>query len=212
MRPATGLSADGPGNLLDAVTVASNEASRGKGAMIVMNDTILPARGTTKSNTTNVATFVAPNTGPLGSVVGDDVFFDSEPRHRHTTASEFRLDQLKALPQVEIIYGYAGDNSALIQAAVAAGARGIVFAGVGNGNLHPEVEKALAEARARGVAVVRSSRTGSGRVTLDAEVDDAKHGFVVSDDLSPQQARILLMLALARTNEPTRLQEIFFQY
>ena len=154
----------------------------------------------------------ARDTGPLGSVFFGKVNLYHSPTQVHTTESEFTVDELEALPQVDIIYGYAGDNSHLVDAAVAAGAQGIVYAGVGNGNFNPNVEQALAKAREQGVAVVRSARVGSGRVTLGAEVDDAEYGFVVADNLSPQKARILLTLGLTKTKEPAQLQEMFFKY
>lgn len=212
MRPATAISADGPANLYNAITLAAHPGARGKGVLLAMNETILGARDVTKSNTTNVATFRAQDTGPMGMVANGRVSFYSGPVRAHTSASEFQVDDRERLPPVEILYGYAGDNSAQVGAAVQAGAQGIVFAGVGNGNLNPAVEQALAQARAQGVAVVRGTRTGSGRVTTGAEVDDSQYGFVVADDLSPQQARVLLMLALTRTRDPQRLQEMFFKY
>ena len=212
MRPFTAMSADGPANIYEAVTLAVSAKARGQGVLVAMNDNILAARGVTKTNTTNVATFQDPDTGTLGTVANGKVFFYRQPVRAHTTASEFDIDGLEVLPSVDILYGYAGDNSALVDATVKAGAKGIVFAGVGNGNLHPGVEAALAKARQSGVAIVRSSRVRSGRVTLDAEIDDAKFGFVVADDLGPQKARVLLMLGLTQTQEPRALQELFFKY
>jgi L-asparaginase len=212
MRPFTAMSADGAVNIYAAVTLAASPKARGQGVLVAMNDNILAARGVTKTNTTNVATFQDPDTGALGTVANGKVSFYRRPVRAHTTVSEFDVDGLEVLPSVDILYGYAGDNSALVDATVEAGARGIVFAGVGNGNLHPGVEAALAKARQIDVAVVRSSRVQSGRVTLDAEIDDAKFGFVVADDLGPQKARVLLMLGLTQTREPQALQELFFKY
>lgn len=212
MRPATALSADGAMNLYNAVALAGSPEAKGKGVLQAMNETILGARDVTKTDTTNPATFKARDTGPLGSVFFGKVNFYNSPTRAHTTQSEFNIENLEALPRVDIIYGYAGDNSELVDAAVNAGAKGIVYAGVGNGNFNPNVEKALAKAREQGVAVVRSSRVGSGRVTLGAEVDDAKYGFVVADNLNPQKARVLLTLALTKTKNPQQLQEMFFKY
>ncbi len=212
MRPFTAMSADGPANIYEAVTLAASPKAKGQGVLVAMNDNILAARGVTKTNTTNVATFQDPDTGALGTVANGKVDFYRQPVRAHTTASEFDVDGIEALPQVDILYGYAGDNSALVDATVKAGARGIVFAGVGNGNLHPRVRAALAKASQGGVAIVRSSRVESGRVTLETEIDDAKYGFVVADDLGPQKARVLLMLGLTKTQEPQVLQELFFKY
>lgn len=212
MRPGTAMSADGAMNLFNAVSLAGHPEARGKGVLLTLNERVYGARDVTKGNTTNPATFQARNTGPMGSVFFGEVNLYEAPIQTHTAESEFRIDDLESLPQVDILYGYAGDSSHLVEAAVASGAKGIVFAGVGNGNFNPEVEAALAKAREEGVAVVRSARAGSGHVTLDAEVDDEKYGFVVADDLSAQKARILLTLALTETSEPERLQEIFFTY
>jgi L-asparaginase len=212
MRPSTAISADGPANIYNAVTLAVDPRARGQGVLVAMNDSIYAARDVAKTHTTNVATFQSPGAGPLGTAANGRVNFYSQPTRTHTTASEFSVDELDALPKVAILYGYAGDNSALVEASVNAGFAGIVFAGVGNGNLNPQVQKALAAAVKNGVAVVRSSRTGSGRVTLDGEVNDTKHGFVVADDLNPQKARVLLMLGLTRTRDPERIQEMFFKY
>ncbi len=213
MRPSTAISADGPANIYNAVTVAASPEAKGRGVLVVMNDTISGARDVTKANTSNVSTFQSPNTGSLGVVAGGKVFSSAgQASRRHTSQSELRVDELDALPEVAVLYGYAGDNSVLVDAAIKAGASGIVFAGVGNGNMNPNVQEALAEASKNDVVVVRSSRAGSGRVSLGAEVDDAKYGFVVSDDLNPQKARVLLMLALTKTKDPTQIQEMFFKY
>lgn len=212
MRPGTAMSADGAMNLFNAVALAGDDQARGKGVLLTLNERVYGARDVTKGNTTNPATFQARNTGPMGSVFFGEVNLYEAPVQVHTAESEFRVDEIESLPQVDILYGYAGDSSHLVQAAVEGGAEGIVFAGVGNGNLNPQVETALAQAREEGVAVVRSARVGSGHVTLDAEVDDEAYGFVVADDLSPQKARILLMLALTKTREPGPLQEMFFRY
>ena len=212
MRPSTAISADGPANVYNAVTLAVDPRARGKGVLVAMNDSIYGARDVAKTHTTNVATFQSPGAGPLGTAANGRVNFYSQPTRTHTTRSELTVDELDALPEVVVLYGYAGDNSALVEASGRAGAAGIVFAGVGNGNLNPRVRAALAEAVRNGVAVVRSSRTGSGRVTLDGEVNDAEHGFVVADDLNPQKARVLLMLALTRTRDPERIQAMFFNY
>ena len=212
MRPSTAMSADGAMNLYNAVALAGSPEAKGKGVLLTLNETVLGAREVTKTHTTNPGAFQAPEKGPLGSVFFGDVELYEQPARAHTTESEFNIDEVETLPRVDIIYGYAGDNSHLVNAAVEAGAQGIVYAGVGNGNFNPNVEKALAKVREQGVAVVRSSRVGGGRVTLDAEVDDAKYGFVVADDLNPQKARILLTLALTKTKDPQQIQEMFFKY
>ena len=212
MRPPTSLSADGPLNLFNAVAVAANVEAAGKGVLIAMNDTILGARETTKTHTTNTATFQAPVYGALGQVYYGTVHFYRQSTRRHTWQSEFNIKDLKDLPRVDIVYGHANNNADHVDASVRAGAAGLVSAGVGNGNQQDITLKALIKAARHGVTVVRSSRTGNGRVTLGAEVDDDKYGFIVADNLSPQKSRILLMLALTKTRDRDEIQKMFFEY
>lgn len=212
MRPATGLSGDGAMNLYNAVAVATNDGARDKGVMIVMNDVVFTAREATKGHTTNPAAFHGRLSGILGQVISGSVIWSAEPVRTHTSHSRFKIDNVKKWPRVEVIYGHADHKPLFVDAAVNAGVDGIVFAGVGNGNPSPATLEALAQARKKGIAVVRSSRVGSGPVTLGAEVDDSRYGFVVADTLSPQKARILLQLALTQTKDPNELQEIFFHY
>ncbi|MDY0093045.1 MAG: type II asparaginase [Candidatus Vecturithrix sp.] len=212
MRSSTSMSADGPMNLYNAVSVAVNPQAKGKGVLVVMNDTIFDARDVTKTNTTNVATFQGANFGALGYVYYGKVKFYRASTLKHTYQSEFSVDDLEDLPRVDVVYGHANNTRTLVDAAVAAGAKGIVHVGVGNGNPYPVTMDALVEAREKGVLVVRTSRVGSGQVTLEAEVDDEKYGFVVSDTLNAQKARILLMLALTKTGNPKEIQHMFFEY
>lgn len=212
MRSSTSMSADGPMNLYNAVSLAASQEAVGKGVMVAMNETISGARDVTKTHTTDVATFGCPNFGILGRVFYGKIRFYRESSRKHTFQSEFNVDALEDLPRVDIVYGYANNTRAMVDAVVAAGAKGIVHAGVGNGNPYPETMAGLADARGKGVQVVRSTRVPSGRVTLDAEVDDAKYGFVVSDSLNPQKSRILLMLALTQTSDPKEIQRMFFEY
>ncbi|HNW33749.1 MAG TPA: type II asparaginase [Candidatus Ozemobacteraceae bacterium] len=212
MRPATSLSPDGPINLFNAVSVAASPLAHGKGVLVVMNDRIHSAREVTKTNTTVVDTFQSPGSGPLGTVFYGKVDFERLPARRHTLATPFDMSGRETLPRVFITYGHADNTHELVEAVIHAKADGIVNAGVGNGNASHAVLEALGHARQTGIAVVRSARTGSGRVTLGAEVDDAAYGFVVADDLNPQKARILLMLGLTRTRDPQALQQMFFRY
>lgn len=212
MRSSTSMSADGPMNLYNAVTVAVDPQSKGKGVLVVMNDCIHGGRDVTKTNTTDVDTFQEPDLGFLGYVYYGKVQFYKESTRKHTAQSEFNVDNLTELPRVDIVYGHTNNTRTFVDAAVAAGAKGIVHAGVGNGNPYAETMQGLIEAAGKGVVIVRSSRVGSGRVTLDAEVDDAKYGFVVSDTLNPQKSRVLLMLALTKTTDPKEIQHMFFEY
>jgi L-asparaginase len=212
MRPATAISADGPMNLYNAVAVAAHPGARGRGILVVANDEIHFAREITKTNTTQVGTFHSGHRGLAGLVNTGRIHFYAPPVRRHTTASELGLAGEGALPRVEIVYAYAGMGRELIDAAVQAGARGLVLAGVGDGNLSARALAAAAEAARSGIAVVRSSRTGGGVVERNIEVDDDRHGFIVADELNPQKARVLLMLGLARTREAGALQALFFAY
>ena len=212
MRSATAISADGPANLYNAIVTAANTASAGRGVLVCMNDRIYSAREVTKTNTTNVATFQSPNAGPLGVVYDGTVAYYHKILRKHTVETEFDISQVNTLPKVDILYGYANMNPVLVDALVKDKAQGIVVAGVGNGNLYPTVEQRVKNVTHSGIVVVRSSRTGSGRVTLNAETDDAALGTVVSDDLNPQKARVLLQLALLKTKDPKKIQAMFFEY
>ena len=212
MRPATAMSADGPMNLFNAIAVAATPAACGRGVLIVANDEIHCAREVAKTNTTQLGTFHSGQRGLAGLVNAGRPHFYAPPVRRHTAASEFILPGRAALPRVDLIFAHAGKDRALIDAAVAAGARGLVIAGVGDGNLGAPALAACAAAAKKGVAIVRSSRTGGGVVERNIEVNDDRLGFVVADELNPQKARILLMLGLTRTSDPRALQEFFFTY
>lgn len=200
MRPATALSADGPLNLLNAVRVASDPAARGRGVLVVLNDTILSAREATKSHPTNVATFRGPDAGMLGMVAGARIEWLSQTAKRHTVDTAFDLslfDDIERLPRVDIVYSHVDDDGVFVKAAFAAGALGIVHAGTGNGSIHSDTEPALFEAACEGVLVVRASRTGSG-ATVEGLDAWQRAGFIPSGTLSPQKARVLLQLSLLR--------------
>jgi L-asparaginase len=202
MRPADAIGADGPANLFNAVRAAAAPASRGRGTMVLMDDRLFAAREVTKTNTTRVETFQAPEHGPLAIVDHDTIFYN---RARPTRHPAFDLSNLTELPRVDIIYSYGGADSVLIDAAVAAGAKGIVVAGVGAGGLASGQGAALRRAGERGVVVVIGSRTGSGRVAGSTTRPAA-------GDLNVQKARILLMLALTRTSDRAEVAKIFNAY
>lgn len=214
MRPATAISADGPLNLLNAVKTAIAPESKGKGGLIVMNDEINGARDTTKTNTLRVETFRAPELGILGYVDEDKVAYYRATTKRHTATSEFDITGLATLPKVTILYSYIEPDAALIQAAIKGGAKGIVFAGTGNGTLSIFESNVVKEVQAMPAAgrpaLVRSSRVGNGRVTPTTEFDAMD--LVASDTLTPQKARILLMLALTKTTDIKELRRIFSEY
>ena len=212
MRPATAVSADGPMNLYNAVAVATSKEARGRGALVVLNDVIHYAREATKTNTTSLETFHSPNRGAAGLVLFGKPRWFAKPSWRHTVESVFAGAVPDTLPRVDIVYAYANVGPELANAAIAAGAKGLVLAGVGDGNGTQALVEALAAAAKKGVVVVRSSRTNSGAVARNVELDDDKLGFVASQELNPQKARVLLQLALTKTKDPVAVQQLFDQY
>lgn len=212
MRPATAISADGPMNLYNAVAVAASARVHGWGVLVVANDEIHFAREVAKTNTTQVGTFRATHRGLAGVVNAGRLHLYAPPVRRHTVQSEFDVAGRTELPRVDIVYAHAGMRPDAIQAAVAAGAQGLVIAGVGDGNLNAAALAAATAAAQAGVAVVRSSRTGGGVVERNIEIDDDRAGLIVAEELNPQKARVLLMLGLTRTSAPAQLQEFFYVY
>lgn len=210
-RPLSGLSSDAPINLLNAVKVASSEESYGKGVLVVLNDQISSARAVTKLNTYRLETFQSIEQGYLGFVDPDDrVVFYQTPVRKHTHLSEFSTIDVEQLPEVDIVYSYAGANGNIIKSLTASGVEGIVVAGTGAGRCSHEEEKALEEANKNGVKIVMSSRYGSGRV-----VPLEKYNYlniITADNLPPHKARILLMIALAKYNNHNSIQKIFENY
>jgi len=212
MRPSTALSADGPLNFFNAVAVAANKNAVGLGVLVVINDWIHGASSLTKTSTTAVQTFMSPLRGLVGTVAYGEADFFCGPVGRNTINSEFSLDGVTALPRVDIVMAYENMDGALIDASAAAGAKGIVIAGVGNGNLTEPAVKALAAQSKKGVVCVRSSRVVTGRVGRNVELDDDKLGFVASLGMNPQKARVLLRLALLKTSDVKQIQKYFEEY
>ena len=212
MRPSTALSADGPLNFYNAVAVAGNEKSAGRGVLVVVNDWIHGASSLTKTSTTAVQTFLSPMSGLIGTVAYGDIEWYREPVGKNTTESAFSVAANTTLPRVDIIMAYENMDGAIIDAAVASGAKGIVIAGVGNGNMtKAAVDAAAAQAR-KGILIVRSSRVATGQVGRNVEIDDDKNGFVASLGLNPQKARVLLRLALLQTKNAQQIQRYFDEY
>src|SRR5512144_1286023 len=209
MRPSTALSADGPLNFYNAVAVAANKNAAGRGVLVVVNDWIHGASSLTKTSTTAVQTFMSPLRGLVGTVASGDAEFYRGPVGKNTVDSEFSLDGVTALPRVDIVMAHENMDGALIDAAVAAGAKGIVIAGVGNGNLTKGGLDALAAQAKKGIVCVRSTRVATGQVGRNVELDDDKLGLVASDDLNPQKARVLLRLALLKPRSLAEVQRLF---
>jgi L-asparaginase len=212
MRPSTALSADGPLNIFNAVAVAADPAAGRRGVLVVINDDIHGARAVTKSHTTDLQTFISPESGLIGTTLYGDSRFFRAPYRRHTAASAFTVSADTALPRVDVLYVNAGFSADLVDAAVAAGARGVITAGVGNGNLNAAGLAALGRAVAQGVPVVRASRVPGGVVGRNVEVDDDALGTVAAGDLNPAKARVLLQLALLQTRDSAAIQQFFDDY
>jgi L-asparaginase len=214
MRPATAIGADGPANLYNAVALAANPDAKGRGPLVVLNDEIHYAHEAQKTNSTQLDTFKSPNRGRAGVMNTGKAYFFSPNTTRQTTKSEFSVEgkDVDDLPRVEIVYSYANFGRDTIDYLVEKGVKGIVLAGVGDGNSTDAAIAALADAAKKGVAVVRATRTGSGLVARNVEVNDDKLGLIAAMELSPQKARILLMLGLMKTNDPKELQKLFMEY
>ena len=213
-RPATAISADGPLNLVNAIRTAGSPAARGMGVLVVMNDEINCARDVTKSNTYRVETFRSGELGFLGYVDPDQVSFYRSPTKRHTARSEFDVYADCVFPKVEIVYSYVQPDVAMIRMLHSQGVKGIVIAGSGAGVISQVEKDAVKEIlsspeRSRPV-IVRSNRTGNGRVIGRKDLDVLK--MIPADNLNPQKARILLMLALMKTTDLSEIKRMFAEY
>ena len=212
MRPSSALSADGPLNIFNAVAIAGDPAAAGRGVLVTLNDQIHSAHDITKTNTTSVETFMSPFRGLIGTTrYGVNHYFRG-PFMKHTIDTEFNVDSATNLPRVDILYIYEDMPGDLVDAAVNAGAQGIVIAGVGNGNMPKAVMGALSGAVQKGVVVVRASRVPTGYVGRNIEVDDDKLNFVAAEELNPAKARVLLRLALMKGKDPKEIQRQFNTY
>lgn len=212
MRPSTSLSADGPMNLYNAVAVASSDVAFGKGVLVVFNDNIFAARDVTKAHTTNPAAFQSNNFAAIGYVNYGKTEIYYSPSRIHTTQSIFDVRKLNELPKVDIIYAYANHEGSVIDQLIASGAKAIIVASVGDGNIYKDSLQKLITAKKQGIFVVKSARTGAGVVFPNVEIDDDGFGFVTADNLNPQKARILMMLALTKTQNLEKIKKIFATY
>jgi len=209
-RPASAISTDANINLLNAVRVAAAPQSRGLGVLVMLNDEIHAAREVTKTSTLRLQTFRTPDFGVLGHADGDAIAYYRRPIRRAAPDTEFDIRTLAALPRVDIAYSYAGADGTAVRAFIAAGARAIVSAGFAPGFAGPGDFVALQEATAKGIIVMQCTRAGSGRTHKGKRLREA--GFLISDNLNPQKARLLLALALTVTSDPTEIERIFLTY
>ena len=211
MRPPTAVGTDADLNLLDAIRLAACPTAGGRGVLTVLNNEIQSARDVTKMNAFRVETFTSRELGFLGYVDADaQVVFYRAVTRPHTMATPFDVTGLHALPRVDIVYAYGGADGVLVDAARAHGAAGLVLVGFGGGSYPQAFLDAGIRAVQAGVPVVLATRAMAGRVIMTPRKE--QDGFIVADDLLPQKARILLMLALTRTRERQALQEMFYQY
>lgn len=214
MRPPSAMSSDAALNLYDAIAVAAHPSSRGLGALVVANSEIHTARDVVKGNSFKLEAFRSPY-GVLGLVVEGVPRFYRKPARAHTIETPWSLHELAqhadALPKVDIVYAYGALDSSALDA-ITAHARGIIYAGTGNGNVAEHLLEPLRAAAREGVHVVRATRTGSGVVTRNGAQPDDAYGWIAIDDQAPPKARILLSLALTRPLDSSALQAVFMRY
>ena len=216
MRPPTSISTDADLNLLNACQIAATPESAGMGVLTVLNNEIHCAREVYKANTLRVETFKPNELGFLGYADSDHrVVFYRRPYRKHTTDTLFRVDGMADLPRVDIVHAYAGADGMLIDAVRANAERtgertGLVVAGFGAGTFPPAFIAAAESAVAGGMPVVLASRSSAGRVVMTPRKEE--QGFIVSDNLMPQKARILLMLGLTVTDDRGAIQQMFYEY
>ncbi len=212
MRPSTAISADGPLNLYNGIAVAADPNAKGRGVLLVMNDWIHSAQTLVKVSTTAVQTFMSPIKGLIGTTAYGVNEFYRYPYSKFGKDSEFDVTGVTKLPRVDIIYGDVDMPADLIEASVERGAKGIVIAGVGNGNMNKTSLEACKKASQKGIVVVRSSRVATGNVGRNVEVNDDENGLIASYDLNPQKARILLSVALLKKRTLPEIQKLYIEY
>jgi len=210
MRPSNAVSSDGPLNLLNAVAVASSKESHGKGVLVVMDGKINGARDVSKCNTLSVETFNSHELGYFGYVIDNKPYFYKQSTKCHTVDTEFNTHDLQERKRVTILYGHAEQSPELVESAIRI-SDGIIQAGMGNGSMCPCIQTLLDHAVfQKNIPVVRTSRTGNGIITDKPVFKNSK--FICGNNLSPQKARILLILSLSKTKNIEDIQRIFNCY
>jgi len=212
MRPSTAMSADGPLNIYNAVAIAADPTARGRGVLVAIDDDVHAAHDIIKTHTTDVATFSSGEAGLVGAVLFGKTIWYRTPVQVHTKASEMSIEGVKALPRVDIVYAHANMSPDIITSAAKAGAKGLVIAGVGDGNMTAPAWDAAKQVVKQGVVVVRSSRVNGGIVRRNIEVNDDEAGTVGSMELNPAKARVLLQLALLKSTDAKKIQSYFDRY
>jgi L-asparaginase len=208
-RPASALGTDAGTNLVNALQVAGSAQGRGKGVLVVLNNEIHPARDVVKTSTYRVQTFRSLDFGALGHVDGDGPHFYRAPLKAHMPDTPFAGREIASLPRVDVIYSYAGADGDLVEAAVKAGAQGLVSAGFAPGTPSPAQQAAFLQAARSGIVVVQCSRA-TGRIAPRRRLRET--GIIAGEDLTPQKARILLALMLTTTRDIAEIQKAFQSY
>src|SRR4030095_14473032 len=211
MRPSTAISADGPLNLYNAIAVAADPNAKNRVVLVVMNDWIHSAQSLTKVSTTAVQTFMSPIRGLIGTTAYGVNEYYRYPNSKYGAKSEFSVEGVTKLPRVDIVYADLDMGGDLIDASVEKGAKGIVIAGVGNGNMTKAALEACERATKEGGVVVTRTRVATGNVGGNVEVNDHKSGTVASADLNPQKSRILLSVALLKPRKADEVQRLFYE-
>jgi L-asparaginase len=212
MRPSTAMSADGPLNIYNAVAIAADPTARGRGVLVTIDDDIHSGHDIIKNHTTDVGTFTSGEAGLVGAVLFGKTTWYRTPAQVHTSKSELGLGNATALPRVDILYAHANMSPDLITAAAKNGAKGIVMAGVGDGNMTAPALAEFTRVAKSGVACVRSARVNGGIVRRNIETNDDEGGTIASMELNPAKARVLLQLALLKTQDPKKIQDYFNRY
>ncbi|GAB1191943.1 hypothetical protein APSETT444_001127 [Aspergillus pseudonomiae] len=204
MRPSTAISADGPLNLLQSVTVATSPKARDRGALIVMNDRIVSAFYASKTNANTIDTFKAIEMGNLGEVVSNKPYFFYPPV-QPTGKTEIDIRNITAIPRVDILYSYEDMHNDTLYSAIQNGAKGIVIAGSGSGSVSTPFSAAIEDITSKhDIPIVASTRTGNGEVPSSAESSQIASGY-----LNPAKTRILLGLLLAEGKSMEEMRAVF---
>ena len=210
-RPSSGFGTDAGSNLLAAVRTAASSEARGLGVVTLLNEEIQCARDVTKGSTLRLEAFRTPDLGMLGYADPDGtIAIYRKPARPHTAATEFELSKITDFSRVDIVASYAGADGVAIDAAVNAGAKAVVIATFAPGLLTPSQRQAVERALAQDVVIVFSSRAGSGRVQRRESM--RKRGIIAADNLNPQKARVLALLALTQSTDVEDIQRMFDTY
>jgi L-asparaginase len=219
MRNPSTLGYEGAANLLEGFRVAASPAASGRGVMVVLNDEINAAREATKTDALRLNTFQTRGYGVLGVVDSDRVVFYRRVEKKHTADSEFDISTVTSLPRVDVVLTYQGAPGDIIKAAVDAGAKGIVVATAGAGATSGTQGEGIGYALGKGVFVVTTARAGSGRIagrprpaSAPGAAPNPRDRAIAGEDLAPIKARILLMLALTKTQSGADIQRMFLEY